>query len=215
MKEDPYKKSARIYDIFVEPFNKALRQIGMGMYPPVAGMNVLDVGCGTGTTLNHYQKAGCNVFGIDSSPAMLSVSKNKLCGRAELLLGDATKMEYPSDFFDMVIAMLTLHEMPDIIRSKVFDEMMRVLKKEGRILIIDYHPSTLKFPKGWMNKSVIFFFEIVAGFEHFNNFRNFIATNGIFGLAESRNLNIEKAKIVSGGNLGIYVLRTTKHFSIE
>ncbi len=187
----------------------------MGMYPPVAGMNVLDVGCGTGTTLNQYQKAGCNVFGIDSAPAMLSVSKNKLCGRAELLLGDATKMEYPSDFFDMVIAMLTLHEMPDIVRPKVFDEMIRVLKMEGRILIIDYHPSALKFHKGWMHKSVIFFFEIMAGLEHFNNFRNFIATNGISGLADSRNLNIEKAKIVSGGNLGIYVLRPTKHFGIE
>ena len=215
MKVDPYKKSARKYDIFVEPFNRALRQIGMGMYPPVAGMNVLDVGCGTGTTLNHYQKAGCNVFGIDSSPAMLSVSKNKLCGRAELLLGDATKMEYPSDFFDMVIAMLTLHEMPDIVRSKVFDEMIRVLKKEGRILIIDYHPSELEFPKGWMYKSVIYFFEIMAGLEHFNNFRNFIATNGIYRLVETRNVNIEKAKIVSGGNLGIYVLRATKHFGNE
>jgi len=42
MKEDPYKKSARKYDIFVEPFNLALGQIGMGMYPSVAGMNVLD-----------------------------------------------------------------------------------------------------------------------------------------------------------------------------
>jgi len=88
MKEDPYEKSARKYDIFVELFNRALRQIGMDMYPPVAGMIVLDVGCGTGTTLNLYQKAGCNIFGIDSSPAMLSVARNKLNSQAELLLGD-------------------------------------------------------------------------------------------------------------------------------
>jgi ubiquinone/menaquinone biosynthesis C-methylase UbiE len=84
--------------------------------------------------------------------------------------------------------------------------MIRVLKKDGRILIIDYHPSALIFPKGWMHKSVIFFFETMAGLEHFNNFRNFIATNGIPGLVETRNLNIEKSKIVSSGNLGIFVL---------
>lgn len=133
MQDDPYKNSAKKYDTFVEPFNRALRRIGIKLYPPEAGMKVLDVGCGTGTTLNLYQKAGCHVFGIDSSPAMLSVARNKLGNQAELLLGNASKMEYPSDTFDMVIAMLTLHEMPNNIRSEVIGEMIRVLKKEGRI----------------------------------------------------------------------------------
>ena len=207
MKEDSYIRHARKYDIFVEPFIRVLRQIGMGIYPPVDGMNVLDVGCGTGTTLKQYQQAGCNVFGIDASPAMLSVSKNKIGGKVKLLLGDASNMEFPSDFFDLVISTMTLHEMPNIVRPRVLDEMIRVLKKDGRILIIDYHPSVPKFPKGWMYKSVILFFETMAGLEHFKNFRNFIATNGIHGLVESRNVNIEKSKVVSGGNLGIFVLR--------
>ena len=210
MKEDPYNKWARKYDFFVEPFNKTLRQIGLGLHPPVAGMNVLDVGCGTGTTLNHFHKAGCNVFGIDSSPAMLSVSKTKLGSGANLLLGDASNMEYPSDFFDMIISMMTLHEMPPTVRSGVLDEMIRVLKKDGRILIIDYHPSNQIFPKGWMHKSVKFFFETMAGLEHFRNFRHFIATDGIPGLVEARNLDIEKSKIVSSGNLGIFLLRLNK-----
>ena len=86
MKEDPYKNWAQKYDFFVEPFNKTLRQIGIGLHPPRAGMNVLDVGCGTGITLKHFQKADCNVFGIDSSPSMLSVAKNRLGRRANLLL---------------------------------------------------------------------------------------------------------------------------------
>jgi ubiquinone/menaquinone biosynthesis C-methylase UbiE len=208
LKEDPYKNSARKYDFFVEPFNKTLRQIGIGLHPPVPGMNVLDVGCGTGTTLTHYQKAGCNVFGIDSSPAMLSVTKTKLGSEANLLLGDASNMEYPSDFFDMIITMMTLHEMAPTVRLGVFDEMIRVLKKDGRILVIDYHPSNQIFPKGWMHKSVIYFFETMAGSEHFRNFRHFIAADGIPGLVEARNLDIEKKKIVGSGNLGIFVLRT-------
>ena len=215
MKKDLYKITARKYDTFVEPFNRVLRQIGMDIYPPVTGMKVLDVGCGTGTTLKLYQRAGCNVFGIDSSPAMLPVAKNKLNNQAELLLGNASDMEYSNKTFDIVIAMLTLHEMPNNTRSKVLSEMIRVLKKDGRILIIDFHPGSLKFPKGWMYKTVIYFFEITAGLEHFKNFRNFIAFNGIPGLVETRKMNIVNAKIVGGDSFGIYVLRTTKHFGIE
>ncbi len=47
----------------------------MKVYPPKEGMLVLDVGCGTGTNLSLYHEAGCSVFGIDSSPAMLAEAK--------------------------------------------------------------------------------------------------------------------------------------------
>lgn len=207
MKDDPYKQSAKKYDSFVEPFNRALRKIGMKLYPPVAGIKVLDVGCGTGTTLNLYQKAGCNIFGIDSSPEMLSIARNKLNSQAELLLGNAAKMEYSNETFDLIISMLTLHEMPQNVRSNVLCEMIRVLKREGRILIIDFHPGSIQFPKGWMYKAVIYFFELMAGLEHFRNFRKFMTINGIPGLIEIRKLTMENVKIVGGGNLGIYVLR--------
>jgi demethylmenaquinone methyltransferase/2-methoxy-6-polyprenyl-1,4-benzoquinol methylase len=206
MKDDPYKKSANKYDTFVEPFNRDLRQIGLKLHPPTEGMRVLDVGCGTGTTLQLYQKAGCIVSGIDSSPAMLKIAQQKLDHQAELLLDDASEMQYPDDTFDLAIGMLTLHEMPEIVRTKVLTEMMRVIKNEGRILIVDFHPGSISFPKGWIYKAVIFFFEITAGYEHFKNFRNFISRDGIPGLIESQSLTLEKVKIVGGGNLGLYVV---------
>jgi ubiquinone/menaquinone biosynthesis C-methylase UbiE len=206
VKADPYKKSAKKYDAFVEPFNRTLRQIGLKLHPPTEGMTVLDVGCGTGTNLQLYQKAGCIVSGIDSSQSMLKIAQAKLNSQAELLLGNASEMQYPDDTFDLVTGMLTLHEMPEIVRTKVLMEMMRVVRKEGSILIIDFHPGPIQFPKGWMYKAVIFFFEITAGYEHFKNFRNFISRNGIPGLIESKSLMLEKLKIVGGGNLGLYVL---------
>ena len=115
-------------------------------------------------------------------------------------------MHYPDKFFDLVIGMLALHEMPRKIRSQVMDEMTRVLKQEGCILLIDYHPGSTRFPKGWMYKAVIYFFEIIAGREHFKNFRDFLANSGIPGLINSYKLTMEKTKIVSGGNLGVYLL---------
>ena len=118
-----------------------------------------------------------------------------------------------NDFFDMVITMMTLHEIYHTVRLKVLDEMIRVLKKDVRILVIDYHPSNLIFPKGWIHKTVIYFFETMAGPEHFKNFQDFMATNGIPGIVEDRNIDVEKSKIVSGGNLGMFVLRITENFS--
>ena len=205
MNSDPYRKSAEKYDTLVEPFITALRQIGMKVYPPREGMLVLDVGCGTGTNLCLYHEAGCRVFGIDSSPAMLEEAKKKLGNQAELLLGSASEIHYPDGFFDLVTGMLTFHEMPRQIRSQAMNEMVRVLKQYGRILLIDYHPGSIHFPKGWVHKAVIYFFEIAAGREHFKNFRDFLANKGIPGLIASHKLSMEKSKIVSGGNLGVYL----------
>ena len=209
MKPDAYKYSAKLYDRIVEPFNRALREIGISVYPPKEGMRVLDVGCGTGTTLSLYHNMGCIVSGLDSSPAMLKEAKTKLGNQAELMLGDASRMEYPEKFFDIVISMLTLHEIHPNYRSKIISEMIRVLKPEGRILLIDYHPGLIRFPKGWKYRVVIYFFEIAAGWQHFKNYRNFLKSNGVPSLIVPLGATMERAKIVGGGNLGIYLLRKT------
>ena len=206
MVNDPYHKSARNYDKYVEPFNTVVRQIGLRMYPPQEGMRVLDVGCGTGTNRSLHHPAGCEVFGIDLSPAMAEMARKKLGDRAEILLGDASHMPYEDNFFDLVTTMMTLHEMPDLIRSKVMSEMIRVLKPNGHMLITDFHPGPIRFPKGWMYKSIALVFEIAAGREHFKNYRHFLANGGLPSLIIGNRLNLEKKKIVSGGNLGLFLL---------
>lgn len=207
MGKDPYKKSARYYDLFVEPFTKGLRQYGKRFYATEIGMHVLDVGCGTGNTLKMYSDEGCNVHGIDSSSAMLDEAKNKLGDNADLRLGSASNMEYSSEIFDLVTSMLSFHEMPNEIRPKVLEEMGRVVKKEGRMLLIDYHPASYRLQSGWIYKLIIYFFEIAAGFEHYRNFQNFLRNNGIQGLIQSGKLEVEKMRIVGGGNFGFYLLK--------
>ena len=206
MTTDPYHRAARTYDLLVEPFNSALRQIGMKLYPPKAGMRVLDVGCGTGTTLSLYHQAGCRVYGIDLSPAMLAQAGKKIGGQANLIQGSAADMQFQDGFFDLVTAMLTLHEMPPEMRLAVLKEMARVVKKQGRILLIDFHPGAISFPKGWLYKAVIYFFEITAGIDHFKNFRHFQANKGVPGLIDAAKLTLERSKIVGGGNLGLYLI---------
>jgi ubiquinone/menaquinone biosynthesis C-methylase UbiE len=206
MDNDPYHKSARSYDKFIEPFNTIVRQIGLRMYPPREGMRVLDVGCGTGTNLSLYHPAGCEVFGIDLSPAMVEMARQKLGDRAEIHLGNASQMPYEDNLYDLVTTMMTLHEMSDQIRFTVMSEMVRVVKSNGHILVTDFHPGPIRFPKGWMYKSIALFFEIAAGREHFKNYRQFLTNGGLPGLIKGSRLNVENKKIVSGGNLGIFLL---------
>lgn len=206
MSEDPYAKTAKGYDSVVEPFVRKLRTIGMKMFPLHRGVSVLDVGCGTGTHLDIYQKTGCRVFGIDSSPAMLDVAQMKLAGRAKLHLGDASRMPFPDESFDLVQAVLVLHEMPAPIRSLVVDEAKRVMKKNGRFLVIDYHPVSVQLPTGWPYKIVITLLEILAGWEHFRNYRDFIASGGLLPLIAQNGLQVDKRRVVGGGTLGLYLL---------
>jgi len=207
MVNDPYRGYASKYDTFVEPFNSVIRQIAIKSFPVKAGMKVLDVGCGTGTNLVLYHQAGCLVHGIDLSPSMLEVARNKLGGNADLRVGDASEMPYQDKFFDLVTSMLTLHEMPYMIRPQVMKEMVRVMSREGRILLTDYHPGPIRFPKGWMFKAIILFFEMVAGYDHFKNYRDFLKRKGLLGLVDASKLVLEKKKIVSGGNIALFFMR--------
>ncbi len=210
MKVDPYKKIAKLYDTLLGPLTSGLRALGMKMFPPREGMAVLGVGCGTGIYLELYQKAGCNVYGIDQSPSMLQVARNRLGESADLYMGDASNMPYPDKKFDLIIFSTVLHEMPREVRAAVINEAKRTLKEEGRILLIDFHPGPIRPLKGWLYKIIITFIEFAGGREHFKNYRDFIANKGLPVIASAHSLSVDKEKIVSGGNIALFLLRTDK-----
>lgn len=204
---DQYKKIANWYDMIFEPLNSGLRKIGMKLYPPKDGMNVLDIGCGTGAHLKLYQDESCNVFGIDMSAAMLKVARTKLGDSADLRLGNASKTTYSENKFDIIIVSTVLHEMDHQARINVIKEVKRILKKDGRVLLIDFHSGTTKNMKGLFSKVIITISEIVAGRTHYKNYRNFMKNGCLPNLITSTRLIIEDYKIVSGGNFGIYLLK--------
>jgi len=137
---------------------------------------------------------------------MLGEAREKLGKRASLLIGDASEMPYSPESFDLIVVTMALHEMPRAVRSGVLEELKRILKKEGRILLIDFHPGPIRFPKGWLTKILIVFFEISAGREHYKNYRDFLDQKGLPPLMTAHRLSVEKNKIVSGGNLGLFLL---------
>jgi ubiquinone/menaquinone biosynthesis C-methylase UbiE len=201
--KDPYRNIAGIYDRLFETVNKGLRLAGIRMYRPLKGMNILDVGCGTGSLLELYRRYDCNLYGIDRSPSMLEVARRRLGDSIRLDLGDATDMPYEEHQFDLIISMLSLHEMAQPTRSGVISEMKRVLKHDGRILLIDFHPGPYQPLQGWISKLVIFFAELAAGGEHYKHYRQFMAARGLAALAALHNLEIEKQNILAGGTFAV------------
>ena len=206
MGKDSYRKSAAVYDLVIGSLNVALKRKRRRLAPPIRGMKVLDVGCGTGTDLEMYSQAGCDVHGVDVSPAMLRVARRRLGERADLRLCSATQLPFEEEFFDLVLSTYTLHEISYEERSSVILEMMRVVKSSGRILLTDYLPGPFRFPYGWIVEMLTYILERSAGREHYNNSRDFMRRGGLRGLVDHSCLNVEEQTVVSGGNIGFFLL---------
>lgn len=206
--KDPYRNIAGIYDRLFDNMNKGLKLVGVKMFRPSKGMNILDVGCGTGSHLELYQRYDCNLYGLDLSPSMLEVARTRLENKAQLDIGNATNMPYEDSKFDLIISMLSLHEMTVETRLAVLSEMKRVLKKDGNILLIDFHPGPYQPIQGWISKTIIFFSELAAGREHFKNYRQFIGTMGLTTLLAQQKLKIEKESILAGNTFAVYLVST-------
>jgi len=112
----------------------------------VAGLKVLDVGCGAGHYAAELLARGAEVVGIDGSETVLRHARERLGDRAELLVHDAEK---PLDFvgdasFDGVVCALMLHYIAD--RQGLLRELRRVLRPGGWLLVSTTHPTA-----DWLN----------------------------------------------------------------
>lgn len=91
---------------------------------------ILDVGCGTGGNMLLLKEFGA-VTGLDLSDEALKLAKDK--NFAQLIKGDATKMPFSNDYFDIVSVLDTLEHVED--DKSVFKETFRVLKSGGILII--------------------------------------------------------------------------------
>jgi len=210
MRCDPYESSARWYDGLIEPLLSATRQKALELWPPRPGMVVLDMACGTGTLLARYAEAGCEVHGIDASPAMISAARRKLGGSATLHLGDIADAPYDRGSFDLVTFSMALHEMPDGSRLAALEEARRVLSDDGRVLVVDYHRGPAGFPTGWLIKALVDAVERSAGKRHYHNYQSFVASGGVAALAAPYELRLARSRIIGEGNLGLYLLQRAR-----
>ena len=90
--------------------------------------SVLDVGAGTGRVLRHAKKmcSSANFIGLEPVAEMRQVGYDSGLGHEELLDGDAIKLPYPDNSWDIVCAFGILHHIP--VPALAIKEMVRVAK---------------------------------------------------------------------------------------
>lgn len=108
-----------------------LRLIG-----PVAGLRVLDAGCGDGRLSVLLAQAGAHVSAIDPDPRMVTAAgRNFFAAEVNVALvqGTVEDLPYHNDSFDVVlsVAVLCLVDEPE----KSIAQMARVLKPGGRLIL--------------------------------------------------------------------------------
>jgi len=82
------------------------------------GHRVLEVACGTGRFTAMLADIGADVVGLDISREMLAQGREKVVAtgvddQIEFLRGDASRLPFPDDHFDTVVAMRFFHLMDD------------------------------------------------------------------------------------------------------
>lgn len=132
-----YKIGSPIYDKFFNTGNflNARKQIFQSI-PFDSKQKILFVGVGTGADLELINYSDLDITAIDYSPDMLGKAKTKFKGsRIKFLEMDAQNMIFEDETFDYVVASLILSVVPDA--NKCFQEISRVLKHEGKVIIFD------------------------------------------------------------------------------
>lgn len=94
---------------------------------------LLDIACGTGSWLQAAGQTGILVSGIDISDVAISLCKQVLPD-AELVTGIAEELPWSSDTFDVITCLGSLEHFLN--KRMALQEMVRVTKKGGRILIL-------------------------------------------------------------------------------
>jgi ubiquinone/menaquinone biosynthesis C-methylase UbiE len=85
------------------------------------------------------KKAGGTLDVIDISPTQIANSTKKLAGTGAIISKmDSTALDFPSQSFDSVLLFFLLHEQPQEIREQTVREALRVLKPNGKFVIVDY-----------------------------------------------------------------------------
>lgn len=129
---------------------------------------ILDVGCGTGNltllVAGNLVSPG-SITGIDAAPRMIHIARKKAEQRAvqaEFRTGVSEALDFPDDYFDIVVNSMFTHHIDTELKRISFAEMYRVLKPGGRAVTADIDVPTKFISKviGWGSRYLLFQKEI-------------------------------------------------------
>ena len=134
-----YARWAPVYDRVFGPVFARGRIAAIAAAEQIGG-RILEVGVGTGISLPDYSRAN-RLVGVDYSEPMLRkaherVRAQKLDNVEGLAVMDGTRLGFPDNAFDVVVAQYVITAVPD--PEGTLDEFARVLRPGGEIILINH-----------------------------------------------------------------------------
>ena len=105
---------------------------------------ILEVGCGIGTDLLQFARAGARVYAVDLSPRSVELARRQLDlhgFEGDIQPSEAEHLPFAEEQFDLVYSWGVIHHAPD--PSRVVKEIHRVLRPGGRVCAMVYRKSSL------------------------------------------------------------------------
>ncbi len=210
--DDDYRAVSQFYDFFLEPFIHPIRRAVVEAILHLQAKTVLDLCCGTGKQLSMLPET-IDAVGVDLSPAMLAVAQNN--GNVNCRKEDATQTSFPSHSFDVVMSQFALHEKDPITIQKKLSEVNRVLKPQGRFIVVDFSLPVFnrRFSKifNWGIRQI----ERLAGEDHFCHYKAWMENGGLFGILKEHGWNCQSKKMYYGDNIGLAVFKSNLSLGIR
>lgn len=104
---------------------------------PKEGASLLDIGCATGSLLHQLslKHTDLDLHGLDISPKMVAIAQKKLGSKANIVTSSANTLPFKENTFNYVTCATSFHHYSE--PQKALDEMYRVLKPNGTLILLD------------------------------------------------------------------------------
>lgn len=117
-----------------KPFQEYLEREQQKVMKIIKGGKILDIGCGNGRSTQILSKISDEIIGIDFSERLLEQARKK-CPYAKFFLEDAKSTHFDNNSFDYVVMLWNTFGNLYSSRDKVLEEVKRVVRPEGKILL--------------------------------------------------------------------------------
>jgi SAM-dependent methyltransferase len=142
----------QVYEIENRGFDRAGAVISLiESLAPLAGRDVLDIGCGTGFHLPLFAEAARSVTGVEPHPDLAAIARRRVrrLGNVTVLDGSATSLPLPDASIDVMHARWAYFFGPGC--EPGLHELDRVMRTGGRAFVIDNDPTRSTFG-GWFRR---------------------------------------------------------------
>jgi len=148
-----YNRFARFYDLVEGPqmFLLGISRLRHQFLKRARG-RVLEVAIGTGASLHSYGR-DADLTGVDISGEMLDQARKRaerLSREIDLFEMDAESLQFADSSFDTVVSSLSLCTFPD--PSRALQEMARVCRDDGKILLFEHGISNRGWLARWLDR---------------------------------------------------------------